>query len=124
QSWPKAPIHMQTPTYSTAIITNFGEDDDMYETVKQSAIMQMGATLAKQEYKSAFDFSDFKFSVVKVASMMGLEVNKCKSELKKLEWITDAVTGYKRKSHVSIRFDDYSYLFRAPGTLSEGNIEE
>lgn len=124
QNYPQAPIQVQSPGYSTAVIVNFGEEADMYELVKQSPIVQMGATLTKQECKEKFDFSNFKFSIAKVASMLGMEVGQVKSELRRLEWLTDPVTKRRKKSHVGIRFEDHSYMFRAPGTLSESQIEE
>lgn len=124
QSWPSAPIQVQSPGNSSATVVNFGDEADMYAMVKQSAILQMGATLAKQIAKDTFTFANFSFSFVKVAAMLSLDVNTVRSELRKLEWTTDPVTKRKKRSHVGIRFGDYSYMLRAPGNLTENDIEE
>ena len=123
-SYPASPIHVHSQGNSIATVVNFGDDQDMYALVKQSSILQMGATLAKMADKNAFTFSEFSFSFVKVAAMLSQDVQTVRSELMNLEWTTDPVTGRKKRSHVGIRFSGYAYLLKAPGNLSESDIEE
>lgn len=117
----KYPIQVMPPTNSMCCVLNFGDQANMALLIKKNVILHMGALLAKQSSK-VLNLSNFKFSIFQVARMLGKSVSQVKSELKKLEWTVE--NGKRTKSSISVRYSDFSFHIKSPGTLNDSQIEQ
>ncbi|KAI2808176.1 ATP-dependent DNA helicase Q4 [Blomia tropicalis] len=118
------PIKVYPSINSTCTVVNYGDASVLEEMISHCQALNIGYALAQREQGDKFDANNFKFSIVKVASMLNQDVNLIRSQLRQLEWTTDKITGRRRKTNLSVRFGDFSYLLRSAGNLTESDIDQ
>ena len=122
------PLHFSTQLYtkinSIATVVNFGDESDLQAATRSSPALATGFALASREQGSRLDPHQFRFCTARVASILNTDVAAVKAELRSLQWRYNPATKKMRKSHIAVRFSDFSYLFRAPGNLTEAEIDE
>ncbi|XP_076286804.1 recQ4 helicase [Lasioglossum baleicum] len=119
---PKRFITVLSSVYARARVSSYSGPQALKQAAKSSPPLAMAIALDLQKGISHEDNSIIEFPVVDVASAIGWDSGVVKSHLKSLEWKT--VNGASKRSSLSVRYDTLGLRVRAPGDLTEEELDE
>ncbi|XP_046604660.1 ATP-dependent DNA helicase Q4 isoform X1 [Neodiprion virginianus] len=120
---PKKFITSLPSVYVNAKVTSYAGPNALKAAAQSSAPLAMAIALDLQRGKSHDDSSIIEFPVVDVAAAIGWDSGVVKGHLKDLEWKTTDTGGWKR-SAISVTFDTLGFRVKAPGDLSNAELDE
>nr|XP_033339982.1 ATP-dependent DNA helicase Q4 [Megalopta genalis] len=122
QLHPKRFITVLSSVYVRARVSSYGGPQALKQAAQSSPPLAMAIALDLQKGISHEDSSLIQFPVVDVASAIGWDSGVVKSHLKNLEWKT--VNGQSKRSSISVKYDKLGLRVRAPGDLTEEELDE
>ncbi|XP_076650012.1 recQ4 helicase [Halictus rubicundus] len=115
-------ITVLSSVYVSATVSSYSGPQALKQAAQSSPPLAMAIALDLQKGISHQDNSVIEFPVVDVASAIGWDSGVVKSHLKNLEWKT--VNGTSKRSSISVRYDKLGLRVRAPGDLTEEELDE
>ncbi|XP_078041314.1 recQ4 helicase [Augochlora pura] len=122
QLHPKRFITVLSSVYVRARVSSYGGPQALKQAAQSSPPLAMAIALDLQKGISHEDSNLIEFPVVDVASAIGWDSGVVKSHLKNLEWKT--VQGKFKRSSISVKFDKLGLRVRAPGDLTDEELDE
>ncbi|XP_076225557.1 recQ4 helicase [Nomia melanderi] len=119
---PKRFITVLSSVYVRATVSSYAGPQALKQAAQSSPPLAMAIALDLQKGISHEDSNVIEFPVVDVASAIGWDSGVVKSHLKNLEWKT--VNGMPKRSSISVRYDRLGLRVKAPGDLTEEELDE
>ncbi|KZC08279.1 ATP-dependent DNA helicase Q4 [Dufourea novaeangliae] len=119
---PKRFITCLSSVYVKARVSSYNGPKGLKLAAQSSPPLAMAIALDLQKGITHDDSSVIEFPVVDVASAIGWDSGVVKSHLKNLEWKTG--NGASKRSAISVRYDTLGLRVRAPGDLTEEELDE
>ncbi|XP_050590348.1 ATP-dependent DNA helicase Q4 isoform X3 [Bombus affinis] len=119
---PKRFITVLSSVYIRARISSYNGPQALKQAAQTSPPLAMAIALDLQNGISHEKDNVIEFPVVDVASAIGWDSGVVKGHLKNLEW--KAVNGVPKRSAISVRYDKLGLRVKAPGDLTEVELDE
>ncbi|XP_076248624.1 recQ4 helicase [Calliopsis andreniformis] len=119
---PKRLITVLSSVYVRARVSSYSGPQALKHVTQSSPPLAMAIALDLQKGISHESSSIIEFPVVDVASAIGWDSGVVKSHLKNLEWKT--VNGQPKRSAISVRYDRLGLRVKAPGDLTDTELDE
>ncbi|KAG5321829.1 RECQ4 helicase, partial [Acromyrmex heyeri] len=118
---PKRFITVLPSVYVQARVSSYEGPHALKQAAQSSPPLAMAIAL---DIKNGISHKNIiEFSVIDIASAIGWDSGVVKSHLKTLEWKT-GVDGKKKRSAISVEYHKLGLRIRAPGDLSEIELDE
>ncbi|XP_076764353.1 recQ4 helicase [Xylocopa sonorina] len=119
---PKRFITVLSSVYVRARVSSYSGPHALKQAAQSSPPLAMAIALDLQKGISHENSSVIEFPIVDVASAIGWDSGVVKSHLKNLEWKT--VNGTSKRSAISVRYDKLGLRVKAPGDLTDVELDE
>ncbi|XP_076623140.1 recQ4 helicase isoform X2 [Colletes latitarsis] len=119
---PKRFITVLSSVYVRARVSSYNGPMGLKHAAQSSPPLAMAIAMDLQKGISHEDSNVIEFPVVDIASAIGWDSGVAKSHLKSLEWKT--VNGSSKRSAISVKYDTLGLRVRAPGDLTENELDE
>ncbi|CAL7933550.1 unnamed protein product [Xylocopa violacea] len=119
---PKRFITVLSSVYVRARVSSYSGPQALKQAAQSSPPLAMAIALDLQKGISHENSSVIEFPIVDVASAIGWDSGVVKSHLKNLEWKT--VNGTSKRSAISVRYDKLGLRVKAPGDLTDVELDE
>ncbi|XP_066588951.1 ATP-dependent DNA helicase Q4 [Prorops nasuta] len=119
---PKRYIKLLSSVYINARVSSYSGPQALKVAAKDSPPLAMAIALDLKKGISHENSSVIEFPIVSIASAIGWDSGIAKSYLKNLEWKT--VNGQIKRSAISVKYDTLGLRVKAPGDLSEVELDE
>ncbi|KAG8038272.1 hypothetical protein G9C98_006599 [Cotesia typhae] len=119
---PKKFITVLSSVYVNAKVTSYNGAQVLKAAAQSSPPLAMAIALDRKKGVTHDDDTTIEFPVVDVAAAIGWDSGVVKSHLKNLEWMT--VNGKPKRSSISVRYDTLGLRVRAPGDLTDAELDE
>ncbi|KAG7211518.1 hypothetical protein KM043_010785 [Ampulex compressa] len=119
---PKRFITVLSSVYVKARVSSYQGPQGLKAAAQSSPPLAMAIAMDLKNGISHENSSIIEFPVVDIASAIGWDSGVVKSHLKNLEWTT--VDGRSKRSAISVRYDTLGLRVKAPGDLTESELDE
>ncbi|XP_008560443.1 ATP-dependent DNA helicase Q4 [Microplitis demolitor] len=119
---PKKFITVLSSVYVNAKVTSYSGAPALKAAAQSSPPLAMAIALDRKKGITHDNDTTIEFPVVDVAAAIGWDSGVVKSHLKNLEWTT--VNGKPKRSSISVRYDTLGLRVRAPGDLTDTELDE
>ncbi|XP_012266249.2 uncharacterized protein LOC105691972 [Athalia rosae] len=120
---PKKFITTLPSVYINAKVTSYNGPKALKIAAQSSPPLAMAIALDLKRGVSHENSSIIEFPVVDVAAAIGWDSGVVKGHLKDLEWKNTETGGWKRTA-ISVNYDTLGFRVRAPGDLSNAELDE
>ncbi|XP_043784416.1 ATP-dependent DNA helicase Q4 [Apis laboriosa] len=119
---PKKFVSVLSSVYVRARVSSYNGSQGLKQAAQTSPPLAMAIALDLKNGISHEKDNVIEFPVVDVASAIGWDSGVVKSHLKNLEWKT--VNGIPKRSTLSVKYDKLGLRVKAPGDLTELELDE
>ncbi|XP_014486167.1 PREDICTED: ATP-dependent DNA helicase Q4 isoform X1 [Dinoponera quadriceps] len=120
---PKRFVTVLSSVYTRARVSSYSGPQALKQAARSSPPLAMAIALDMQKGITHENSNVINFPVVEVASAIGWDSGVVKSHLKNLEW-TEAADGPKKRSSISVNYEELGLRVKAPGDLTDGELDE
>ncbi|XP_049296435.1 uncharacterized protein LOC125770626 [Anopheles funestus] len=114
-------IQALSPAYTMCKVMSYGGARSLRQAAKECAPLAMAFALDLKRGISHATSTVIEFPVIDVASAIGWDSGVVKYQLKNLEWTT--VNNARKRSPLSVVFFDLGFRIRAPGDLTDEELD-
>ncbi|XP_058065244.1 uncharacterized protein LOC131214918 [Anopheles bellator] len=114
-------INALSPAYTMCKVMSYGGVRSLRQAAKECAPLAMAFALDLKRGISHVSSTVLEFPVIDVAAAIGWDSGVVKYQLKNLEWTNDKSS--RKRSHLSVSFYDLGFRVRAPGDLSDEELD-
>uniref|UniRef100_A0A182WK02 ATP-dependent DNA helicase Q4 n=1 Tax=Anopheles minimus TaxID=112268 RepID=A0A182WK02_9DIPT len=114
-------IQALSPAYTMCKVMSYGGARALRQAAKECAPLAMAFALDLKRGISHATSTIIEFPVIDVASAIGWDSGVVKYQLKNLEWTT--VNNARKRSPLSVMFFELGFRMRAPGDLSDEELD-
>uniref|UniRef100_A0A182M862 ATP-dependent DNA helicase Q4 n=1 Tax=Anopheles culicifacies TaxID=139723 RepID=A0A182M862_9DIPT len=114
-------IQALSPAYTMCKVMSYDGARALRQAAKECAPLAMAFALDLKRGISHATSTTIEFPVIDVASAIGWDSGVVKYQLKNLEWTT--VNNARKRSQLSVVFSDLGFRVRAPGDLSDEELD-
>ncbi|XP_053663024.1 ATP-dependent DNA helicase Q4 [Anopheles marshallii] len=115
-------IKALSPAYTMCKVMSYGGARPLRHAAKECAPLAMAFALDLKRGISHATSTVIEFPVIDVASAIGWDSGVVKHQLKNLEWTT--VNNVRKRSPLSVVFFDLGFRIRAPGDLTDEELDQ
>ncbi|XP_015585823.1 ATP-dependent DNA helicase Q4 [Cephus cinctus] len=119
---PRRFISVLSSVYVMAKISSYNGPKALKLAAQSSPPLAMAIALDLQKGISHENSSMIEFPVVDIAACIGWDSGVAKNHLKQLEWTTG--DGRSKRSAISVKFDTLGFRIKAPGDLTDAELDE
>ncbi|XP_034942130.1 ATP-dependent DNA helicase Q4 [Chelonus insularis] len=119
---PKKFITVLSSVYVNAKVSSYNGVKALKAAAQMSPPLAMAIAMDRKRGISHDNDTIIEFPVVDVAAAIGWDSGVVKSHLKNLEWET--IDGKPKRSAINVKFDTLGLRVRAPGDLSDAELDE
>ncbi|XP_049538714.1 uncharacterized protein LOC125953289 [Anopheles darlingi] len=114
-------IQALSPAYIRCKVMSYAGPRTLRQAAKECAPLAMAFALDLKRGISHATSTMIEFPVIDVASAIGWDSGVVKYQLKNLEWTTEG--GTRKRSALSVSFFDLGFRVRAPGDLTDEELD-
>ncbi|XP_052860707.1 uncharacterized protein LOC128267812 [Anopheles cruzii] len=114
-------IQALSPAYTMCKVMSYGGVRSLRQAAKECAPLAMAFALDLKRGISHASSTVLEFPVIDVAAAIGWDSGVVKYQLKNLEWTND--NNSRKRSPLSVSFYDLGFRVRAPGDLSDEELD-
>uniref|UniRef100_A0A182JP47 ATP-dependent DNA helicase Q4 n=1 Tax=Anopheles christyi TaxID=43041 RepID=A0A182JP47_9DIPT len=114
-------IQALSPAYTMCKVMSYGGARPLRQAAKECPPLAMAFALDLKRGISHATSTAIEFPVIDVASAIGWDSGVVKYQLKNLEWTT--VNNARKRSPISVMFTDLGFRVRAPGDLTDEELD-
>ncbi|XP_052896247.1 uncharacterized protein LOC128303356 [Anopheles moucheti] len=114
-------IKALSPAYTMCKVMSYGGARSLRQAAKECAPLALAFALDLKRGISHATSTVIEFPVIDVASAIGWDSGVVKYQLKNLEWTT--VNNIRKRSPLSVVFFDLGFRIRAPGDLTDEELD-
>ncbi|XP_035785551.1 uncharacterized protein LOC118463215 [Anopheles albimanus] len=114
-------IQALSPAYIRCKVMSYAGPRALRQAAKECAPLAMAFALDLKRGISHATSTMIEFPVIDVASAIGWDSGVVKYQLKNLEWISEG--GTRKRSALSVSFFDLGFRVRAPGDLTDEELD-
>uniref|UniRef100_A0A182N8C4 ATP-dependent DNA helicase Q4 n=1 Tax=Anopheles dirus TaxID=7168 RepID=A0A182N8C4_9DIPT len=114
-------IQALSPAYTLCKVMSYGGVRPLRQAAKECPPLAMAFALDLKRGISHAASTAIEFPVIDVASAIGWDSGVVKYQLKNLEWTM--VNNVRKRSPLSVNFTDLGFRVRAPGDLSDDELD-
>uniref|UniRef100_A0A182P6D3 ATP-dependent DNA helicase Q4 n=1 Tax=Anopheles epiroticus TaxID=199890 RepID=A0A182P6D3_9DIPT len=114
-------VQALSPAYTMCKVMSYGGVRPLRQAAKECPPLAMAFALDLKRGISHSTSTAIEFPVIDVASAIGWDSGVVKYQLKNLEWTT--VNNARKRSPLSVMFSDLGFRVRAPGDLTDEELD-